>query len=99
MNSYDPSNRRDFFTKGAFALASANQLGAQSRGGDGGLFRIGCLNVHNYSHLLDLWAPLMNPRKETKESSMTGMRITHCWEVDPAKSAEWSRKSSENSDR
>jgi predicted dehydrogenase len=91
MNSHHPSNRRDFFTKGAFALASANQLGAQSHGGDGDPFRIGCLNVHNYSHLLDLWAPLMNPRKEKKESSMTGMRITHCWEVDPAKSAEFAK--------
>jgi predicted dehydrogenase len=31
----------------------------------------------------------MNPRKEKQESSMTGMRITHCWEIDPAKSAEF----------
>jgi predicted dehydrogenase len=89
MNSEHPTNRRGFLTKATFALTAAQVAAAQSRAGRDGPFRIGCLNVHNYSHLLGLWAPLMNPRKEKQESSMTGMRITHCWEIDPSKSAEF----------
>ncbi len=38
-----------------------------------GPLRVGCLNVHAYSHL-SLWAPLF---------SLTGMRITHCWDIEP----------------
>jgi predicted dehydrogenase len=91
MSSSPKSDRRNFLTKGAFALAAGAQAGAQSRAGSGGLFRIGCLNVHNYSHLLGLWAPLMNPRREKKETSMTGMRITHCWEIDPSKAEEFAK--------
>ncbi len=45
-------------------------------------FRIGCLNVSAYSHLEGLWAPLINPRRHEKEMRFTGMRITHCWEID-----------------
>lgn len=88
MNTTHLSNRRGFLTKGPAALAAAAQA-AQSSVEPRAPFRIGCLNVHNYSHLLGLWAPLMNPRKDKKETAMTGMRITHCWEVDPAKSAEF----------
>lgn len=46
-------------------------------------FRIGCLNVSSYSHLPPLWAPLINPRRDEKETPYTGMRITHCWDIDP----------------
>jgi predicted dehydrogenase len=88
MDSPRSRTRRGFLGSGTAALA-LSQAYAQSPAPSGRLFRVGCLNVHNYSHLLGLWAPLMNPRPEKKESSMTGMRITHCWEVDPAKSAEF----------
>src|SRR5215469_14484830 len=90
MHSVAQSNRRGFLKRGALALGAASQADAQSRGRDG-VFRLGCLNVHNYSHLLGLWAPLMNPRKEKKETAMTGMRITHCWEIDRARSEEFAR--------
>ena len=85
------SNRRGFLKSCPVALAAAAQAGGQSRRTAGEPFRVGCLNVHNYSHLLGLWAPLMNPRAEKKETAMTGMRITHCWEIDPAKSAEFAK--------
>src|SRR5260370_21298945 len=87
MNANRPSNRRGFLKSGPIALAAAAQAGAQSRAATDRPFRIGCLNVHNYSHLLGLWAPLMNPRSEKKETAMTGMRTTHCWADDPANSA------------
>ena len=48
------------------------------------LFRVGCLNVSTYSHLPDLWAPLIKPRPGTGDIPFTGMRITHCWDIDPA---------------
>jgi predicted dehydrogenase len=83
------TNRRDFLRKAPLSLASASQAGAQARRDRGEPFRIGCLNVHSYSHLLPLWAPLMNPREGHKEIALTGMRITHCWEIDPALSAEF----------
>src|SRR5262245_41846023 len=86
----NPSDRRSFL-KGATAFAAANQAGAQPGPRREGPFRIGCLNVNNYSHLVALWAPLINPRKEKNETAMTGMRITHCWEIDRARSEEFAR--------
>jgi len=84
-------NRRDFLTQMSLSLAAISRAGAQSRSSHGEPFRIGCLNVHNYSHLPDLWAPLINPRPEQKEITLTGMRITHCWDIDPDGSAEFAR--------
>jgi predicted dehydrogenase len=85
------TNRRNFLTKAAVSLAAVSPAGAQVRRERGEPLRIGCLNVHSYSHLLPLWAPLMNPREEKKEIALTGMRITHCWEIDPALSAEFAK--------
>jgi predicted dehydrogenase len=48
-------------------------------------FRVGCLNVGTYSHLTGLWGPLINPRRSEKETPFTGMRITHCWDIEPEK--------------
>jgi len=48
----------------------------------GDVFRVGCLNVSQYSHLEPIWAPLMNPRPGSGDIPLTGMRITHCWEID-----------------
>lgn len=84
-------NRRGFLTKASLAAAAMSQAAAQKRSRDGEPFRIGCLNVHNYSHLLPLWAPMMNPREDKKEIGLTGMRITHCWDVEPEKSAEFAK--------
>ena len=53
--------------------------------------RIGCLNVGAYSHLPDLWAPLMNPRAEKREAAFTGMRITHCWDIEEDRSRAFAR--------
>ena len=91
MISVSQTNRRNFLTRVPVSLAAVSQAGAQARRDPGVPFRIGCLNVHNYSHLFPLWAPLMNPRAEKKEIALTGMRITHCWEIDSARSAEFAK--------
>jgi predicted dehydrogenase len=49
--------------------------------------RVGFLNVASYSHA-PLWAPLINPRPGQKDTPFTGMRITHCWDIEPDKAAE-----------
>ena len=56
------------------------------------LFRVGCLNVSSYSHLDGLWGPIINPRPGEPEMPLTGMRITHCWEIEPEKSEAFARK-------
>jgi len=33
----------------------------------------------------------MNPREAQKEIAFTGMRITHCWEIEPERSAEFAK--------
>ena len=91
MISAGQTNRRHFLTKASLSLAAISQVGAQARPSQGEPFRVGCLNVHNYSHLLPLWAPLINPRPGNKEIALTGMRITHCWEIDPERSAEFAK--------
>ena len=65
MISVSQTNRRNFLTSVPVSLAAVSQAGAQARRDPAAPFRIGCLNVHNYSHLLPLWAPLMNPRAES----------------------------------
>lgn len=91
MNDTKSGSRRGFLARASGALAAGAALNAQTGRKPGEPFRIGCLNVHNYSHLLGLWAPLMNPRVKEKEVPMTGMRITHCWEIEPEKSAEFAK--------
>src|SRR6266481_8216871 len=89
--------RRPFLTRapllGATLAANASLATAQSgrRWSRGEQFRVGCLNVSSYSHLIGLWAPLINPRQGEKDTPFTGMRITHCWEIDPAKAEEFAR--------
>src|SRR5215471_2923869 len=97
MNSPSKINRRSFVKGtpilGATLAAGESLAGAQSGkpGTPGQYFRVGCLNVSSYSHLMGLWAPLINPRKGEKDTPFTGMRITHCWEIDPAKAEEFAR--------
>jgi len=54
-------------------------------------FTIGCLNVGTYSHLSEIWAPLMNPRGNGRDMPFTGMRITHCWDIEPEKGAAFAK--------
>ena len=51
--------------------------------------RVGCLNVSTYSHLAGLWAPFINVRKGEQDALLTGMKITHCWDIEPANAAEF----------
>ena len=68
-------------------MIKTNIAAAQSiqHGGLGDYFRVGCLNVSSYSHLEAIWAPLINPRVSEQETPFTGMRITHCWDIDSSK--------------
>src|SRR5260370_36425772 len=96
MNTSRKIGRRPFIAQAPVlgaALAGASLATAQSgkRWSRGEYFRVGCLNVSSYSHLMGLWAPLINPRKGEKDTPFTGMRITHCWEIDPAKAEEFAR--------
>src|SRR6266851_1946461 len=97
MNTSMKISRRSFIAQsrvsGAALVAGASLATAQSgkRWSRGEPFRVGCLNVSSYSHLMGLWAPLINPRKGEKDTPFTGMRITHCWEIEPAKAEEFAR--------
>ena len=88
-------NRRTFISKtgaaGAAltALAAKTAHSAERTWGDGDYFRVGCLNVVAYSHLIGIWGPLINPRKGQKDTPFTGMRITHCWDIEPDKAREF----------
>ncbi len=87
-------NRRGFIGRAVAAGAAAGAAsimptGNASAGNQAEIFRVGCLNVNAYSHLMPLWAPLINARAGEKEIPMTGMRITHCWEIDRAKGEEF----------
>lgn len=44
-------------------------------------FRVGFLNCDSYSHM-PLWAPHINPRSGQKDTPFTGMRVTHCWDIE-----------------
>ena len=93
-----PISRRRFIGQApvlAAPLVVAQSLAAsasrKNRGPDD-YFRVGCLNVVSYSHLNDLWAPLINPRAGGKDMPYTGMRITHCWEIDQTKAEQFANK-------
>ena len=86
----DPLSRRRFLGQ-APALGAALPQAPPRRAFTEPL-RIGCLNVASYSHLPGLWAPLLNPRPGQKDTPFTGMRITHCWDIEPAKADEFARE-------
>lgn len=79
--------RRSFLSQ-ASALAAA--MGARAQTRRSSPLRLGAMNVVTYSHLA-LWGPMINPRAGKKDMPYTGMRITHCWEIDPAKAEEFAR--------
>jgi len=88
-------NRRTFIGKTGAAgaalttLASGTAHVAERNWSDCNYFRVGCLNVVAYSHLIGIWGPLINPRKGQKDTPFTGMRITHCWDIEPDKAREF----------
>ncbi len=88
-------NRRTFIGKttamGAAlgTLGTSSAIAAEKSKNHGDYFRVGCLNVHSYSHLIGLWGPLINPRKGQKDTPFTGMRITHCWDIEQDKAKEF----------
>lgn len=89
MQPTSPISRRSFLGQaplvGAGVVAAGPLANAQEerQRKPGDVLRVGCLNVSSYSHLEPIWAPLMNPRPGTGEIALTGMRMTHCWEIDP----------------
>jgi len=90
MEPTNPISRRSFLGQApavGVGVAAVPAAAAQHRreSGPNEVFRVGCLNVSAYSHLQAVWAALINPRPGTGEMPLTGMRITHCWEIDPAK--------------
>ena len=80
-------NRRSFIARTGTAGAALAGLGASSAQaaenpkGNHDYFRVGCLNVVAYSHLIGLWGPLINARKGKEDTPFTNMRITHCWDI------------------
>jgi predicted dehydrogenase len=76
---------------GVVAAGPVAQAQDHRQGKPGGVFRVGCLNVSSYSHLEPIWAPLMNPRPGTGEIPFSGMRITHCWEIDPERAKNFAK--------
>ena len=90
-------SRRSFLSSapvvGAGVVAAAPAAEAQDRRQQkpGDVFRVGCLNVSSYSHLEAIWAPLMNPRPGTGEIPFSGMRITHCWEIDSTRAKNFAK--------
>jgi hypothetical protein len=86
------STRRTFLggamLAGAAAAAQAEGPQAQPKGD---FVRVGCLNVGAYSHLSSLWGPIINPRKGEKDTPFTNLRITHCWDIEEDKAAEFAK--------
>lgn len=90
--SKDKLNRRSFLAAapaaGAALVAGAPLTAEVPRKqfAPGEYLRVGALNVWDYSHLLGIWGPLINPRQDEsskEDMPFTGMRITHCWDINP----------------
>ena len=98
MASNNQLDRRRFLRQGSaagatLAAGAAGLASAQSTNSEPNRpLRIGCLNVVEYSHLDAIWAPMINPRPGEMEMPLTGMRITHCWEIEREKSEAFARK-------
>ncbi len=91
MSTADKISRRRFVGQAPVLGAALGSAAAATKSWTPGtVFRVGCLNVSSYSHLA-LWAPLINPRPGQNDTPFTGMRITHCWEIDPAQSEQFAK--------
>ena len=89
MNDSTPVSRRRFLREspaagtllatGAVAAATSTRSEAADTDADPRkTLRVGALNISVYSHLAAHWARLING-----SMSFTGMRITHCWDINP----------------
>ena len=96
------SERRDVSRRSFLGKASAagvimcnrptiGQVSTESLSNIPKTIRVGALNVGSYSHFPAQWATVMNPRQENGEIAYTGMRITHCWDIDPDQAEGFSR--------
>ena len=86
MNDSPPLSRRRFLrdTPAAGTLLAGGAVAAATAVGEAAdvdrdprkTLRVGALNISVYSHLGAHWARLING-----PMSYTGMRITHCWDI------------------
>ena len=80
MSTPRDASRRSFLASatalGAVGLGASLGAAVAKKPGAGDELRVGCMNLVTYSHL-GIWAPLIRP--------FTGMRITHCWDIEPEK--------------
>jgi len=74
-------------TAATAATATAAAPSADQREARKKPLTVGALNIGVYSHLAAMWAQLING-----DMSYTGMQITHCWDVDPARSEGFARQ-------
>ena len=88
MNERDDVSRRSFLCRAPAAGvvlsggAAVAEESPERRPPVPKTIRVGALNVGSYSHLPAKWASLINPRPDSGEIPYTGMRITHCWDID-----------------
>ena len=88
-------NRRVLLTSvpaagAAVAASTIVATSAEERRNASGILRVGCLNVGAYSHLAANWAALINPGDD--QVRFTGMRITHCWDIEPDKAKGFAKR-------
>ena len=83
-------DRRALLAAGAAATAATAAHAAGNQTEPGAEVRVGCLNVKAYSHLASHWGALINSDNTT--AKLTGMKITHCWDVDPAGAAAFAKR-------
>ena len=98
------TSRRSFFgtaaLAGGSAIAAAGKLSAQTPAvrrhtSPTELLNVGAMCLSDNSHLnYDIWSPMINPVVPGvwPVGRTTGMKITHCWDRDPAVANEYARK-------
>lgn len=62
----------------------------ETKGGDDGLLRVGILTCGPFSHVADIWGPILNATEE--RTRMTGMRMTHVWDIVPKDAESFARR-------
>ena len=101
-------SRRSFISKGALTAGAVTAASALALGGakeayakrwkrsptHDSLIRIGALTSGHYHHLYSIWGPMINPVKQWDKTTprMTGMLITHVWDVNKSHQKEFAEK-------
>jgi len=84
-----------FATAGAMGRSSAHAAPSGARKG-GKLLKIGVLTCHpTHHHMPNIWGPLINctmMRNKFRPTRMTGMELTHIWDLDPKRMASYSEE-------